>query len=507
MQQQQAARRPVKPRSLLLLALAAVSLTLLSGCYSFGRETTWLRIQNMSLAPASFTARFYALDGQLVAERTCPSNACPGLPAFAGLTISSDDIPGLPAGFLGSAVVSSDQPLAVLQGHDVERDGRFQSAGDSMVAVPSSGSRYLPVVASKDGPGRDWNGRFLIQNLSDVVTPCVTLVYSSAASDSVVLYDPYDPARPPRRLPGCPNGGFPIPTGDSIYREIETMGVARPFTGSVQVLTHTNLQGVSPAYQVALVTAGIWNEHSMDFGAYRALTDPELGTTVLLPLIERQAGGEWNTDFALQNKDPNQPATVTLTITGTAGGATVTKQNTFTVRASKLCFQDVPGADCLAAGDDLPAGFHSGRAVLTSNRPIGVVAARSSSRGDSYTDYRGIASQGANRGIFLPLVNKASFGPERTGANSWVRVQVANGGTANVTVSYFGPGLPGGVVTSRYTITGAANIVQANEAALPNGFIGSAVLTSDTPIAAIANVQTGAFAGDVDLMYTGVPNP
>jgi hypothetical protein len=461
----------------------------------------------MSLQPASFTARFYELNGRLAAEQTCPSQACPGLAPFAGVTLSSDDVPGLPGGFLGSIVVASDQPVAVLQGNDVERDGRFQSSADTMVAEASSGDRYLPVTAVHDGPARNWNGRFFIQNLSDVVTACVTLVYSSAASDAPVLYEPYNPAAPPAsRLPQCPNGGLPVPTGDSIYRQVDTMGVAEPFTGSVRVLTHTNAQGVSPAWQTTLISGGMWNESAMDFGTYRAFTEAELGTTMLLPLLERQAGGQWNTDFAIQNRDPSQPAQVTLRITGTAGGATVTKQHTFTVRASKLCFQDVPGADCLAPGDDLPAGFANGRATITSNRPVAVVVARTSSRSESYANYRGVATQVASRGVFLPLVNKNSYGPERKGANSWIRVQVANGGTANLTISYFGPGLPGGFVTSTARVTGAGNIVQAGEGVLPNGFTGSAVITSDTPIAAVVNVQAGDFAGDVDFMYTGVPN-
>jgi hypothetical protein len=495
-----------KLRFFVPLALAALTLGLLSGCYSFGRETTWLRIQNMSLQPASFTARFYELNGDLAAEQTCPSQACPGLAPFAGVTLSSDDVPGLPGGFLGSIVVASDQPVAVLQGNDVERDGRFQSSADTMVSEASSGDRYLPIMAVHDGPGHDWNGRFFIQNLSDVVTPCVTLVYSSAASDAPVLYDPYDPAfAPPSRNPQCPNGGFPVPTGDSVYRQVDTMGVPEPFTGSVRILTHANAQGVPPAWQIALISAGMWNENAMDFGTYRAVTESELGTTVLLPLIERQAGGEWSTDFAIQNRDPAQPAQVTLRITGTAGGATVTKQNTFTVRASKLCFQDVPAADCLAPGDDLPAGFSNGRASITANRPLAVVVARTSSSSDSYANYRGVGAQDTSRGVFLPLVNKNSYSAERTGANSWVRVQVANGGTANLTISYFAPGLPGGFVTSTARITGAGNIVQASEPALPNGFVGSAVITSDTPIAAVVNVQAGDFAGDVDFMYTGVP--
>jgi hypothetical protein len=42
---------------------------------------------------------------------------------------------------------------------------------------------------------------------------------------------------------------------------------------------------------------------------------------------------------------------------------------------------------------------------------------------------------------------------------------------------------------------------------LPDGFAGSAILESDRPIVALANLTTDVFVGDTDLLYNGIPLP
>jgi hypothetical protein len=107
--------------------------------------------------------------------------------------------------------------------------------------------------------------------------------------------------------------------------------------------------------------------------------------------------------------------------------------------------------------------------------------------------------------VYLPLVNKNSLsGWNRNGLLSWVRVVVPDGGAANLTVRYFGAGLPGGQTSYTIPIYRSTTLFQALEQALPEGFAGSAVLESDRPIIALGDVITGNFAGDTDLMYDGV---
>jgi hypothetical protein len=105
-------------------------------------------------------------------------------------------------------------------------------------------------------------------------------------------------------------------------------------------------------------------------------------------------------------------------------------------------------------------------------------------------------------------VNKNSpTAASRTGWSSWVRVLVADGGAANLTVRYIGQGLPGGEASYTIPIYRTTTLIQPWDGALPDGFTGSAILESDQPIVALVDVTTGNFAGDPDLMYGGVAGP
>jgi hypothetical protein len=50
-------------------------------------------------------------------------------------------------------------------------------------------------------------------------------------------------------------------------------------------------------------------------------------------------------------------------------------------------------------------------------------------------------------------------------------------------------------------------VFQYLEPFLPNGFAGTAILESDRPIVALANIYTDVFTGDSDLLYNGIPLP
>ena len=173
-----------------------------------------------------------------------------------------------------------------------------------------------------------------------------------------------------------------------------------------------------------------------------------------------------------------------------------------------MCFQDSDSANCLAPGDMLPLNFNDGVARITSDKPVGVVVTRSANTSESYVTYRGVRIDTASQHVYLPLVNKNSpTAASRTGWNSWVRVLVADGGAANLTVRYISPDLPGGEASYTIPIYRTTTLIQPWDAALPDGFTGSAVLESDQPIVALVDVTTGNFGGDPDLMYNGVAGP
>jgi hypothetical protein len=290
------------------------------------------------------------------------------------------------------------------------------------------------------------------------------------------------------------------------------MGVGQSFTGSVRIDLHTNSQGVPASRQFIAASAETWNRLFNPFSSYRGLDESELDTTILLPLVDREVGPEnqWSTHFQIENKDPSRPADVTLRFEGWDLGKPVpefvVKQNTLRVVGARMCFQSRDDfANCLAAGDRLPRNF-VGTARLTSTQPIGVIVNRGSNLIDVFTNYRGLRPADGATKVLLPVLNK-NYGPyaDRNGWNSWFRVLVADGGQANVTVRYYGLDLPGGSVSYTQTVFREFTVFQNQEPSLPSGFAGTAVLESNRPIVALANLTTDVFWGDTDLLYNGIP--
>lgn len=494
-------------RGLLLLPLAALLLLLASSCYSLHNENSWIRIQNMGSADATIDIKYLDEHGQTVFDQTCPAwGVCPYIAPGAGWTFEERQNPYLPSGFIGSAVITSDQPLAVLLAKDADGGaGYYETAGDTVALNAGSTNLYLPLVLNRDGYAQNWDSRFAVENLGST-TACATLVYTSNATDAEVHREPDAGATP---QVGCPKGGIAIAAGGTLFRSVPTMGVGPNFTGSVRVDLVQNGQGTPPSQQYIAATTDVFSSTSRHFSAYSGLTSADMGNALLLPLIERTASGEWSTDFEIMNADPSKPANVSIRFDGWDGNNQfVSKTTSFPLRSSRQCFQDSDSANCLAPGDTLPQNFHDGTAWVTSDQPVGVIVSRGSNRSDTYVSYRGLRTDSAAQRVYLPLVDKnAPTGASRTGWNSWVRVMAADGGPANLTIRYFDPSLPGGQVAYGTSMYRTATFIQAWEQGLPDGFSGSMIIESDRPIVALGNVTAGPFQGDPDLMYEGVVGP
>ena len=485
-----------------------------SGPYSFPNENSWIRVQNIGQADASVEVSYFDEQGRIAGKDTCPSVSCPPMYAGSGWTFFQRGNSGLPSGFQGSAVVSTDQPIVALLAKDVMRGGNsFSIGGDTVASGPGSHRLYLPSVPKRDGPNADWNGRFVIQNLSDTVAACVTVTYLSNATDDESAWEPFRaPASgtPSASLPGCPAGGMPLAPRGSLFRYPENMSIPDRFNGAVRIDLHRNAQGQGPERQFVSASAETWSSRTTSLGSYRGIDEGDLGTEVVLPLIDRQVGptNSYSTRFQIVNKTPTRPATITMRIDGynlAEGNQAVSKTNTFTVRGAKLCVQDRDdAANCLAAGDRLPFNF-VGTVRLSSSEPIGVVVDRVTTAGDTFTDYRGVRPQDGAKRVLLPVLNK-NYGPvgAANGWNSWFRVMVADGSTANVTVRYYGLDLPGGSISYTTTINREFTVFQYLEERLPNGFAGTAIIESDKPLVALANLFTDVFRGDPDLLYNGI---
>ena len=508
----------------LLLSAAGLSLLALSttsdepaakaiGSYSFGSENSWIRVQNVGSADAEVDLNYFSEGGQIAGTDSCPSDKCSALFPGSGWTFFQRDNASLPTGFQGSAVVSTDQPVVAILAKDVFRGSEFSIAGDTLTVGQGSHRVYLPVTGKNDGPNSDWSGRFVIQNLSDTVQACVQITYLSIQTDSEVAWEPFQlPAtgKPSSPLPGCPDGGMPLAPRGSIFRYPDTMAVPDKFTGSVRIDLIKNGADQGPDRQFISVAADSWNANLASFASYRGFDENELGNEIVLPLVDNRVGPEnsYSTRFTIVNKDPSKPATVNLRYDGydlDHGSALISRSSTFVVKGSRLCFQDSADNDCLNEGEDLPMNW-VGTARLTSSQPLAVVVDRGTYLNDGFTNYRGVRPQDAATKVLLPVLNK-NYGSIRgaNGWNSWFRVMVADGGEANVTVTYYGLDLPGGEQSYTLKVNREFTVFQHLESILPDGFAGTAIVTSDKPIVALADIYTDVFNGDPDMVYNGTP--
>jgi hypothetical protein len=89
------------------------------------------------------------------------------------------------------------------------------------------------------------------------------------------------------------------------------------------------------------------------------------------------------------------------------------------------------------------------------------------------------------------------------GWNSWLRIQVADGGSASVKVTYHGSKLAGGEASFSEVVTGVKSFDQRDDPLLPAEFEGAAVIVSDRPVAVVAGVYSDAYQGDTDAVYGG----
>ena len=446
-----------------------------------------IRVQNLGSVPAYVNVTYFDASGSVVTGDG--GGLAPG--QAANFAIGSNK--NLPAGFRGSALIESDQPVIALRRTDMKGRTADMIDGEVLAAQNSGGSLFLPLVMRNGGAFQSWESRIFIQNLSST-TACVTLTYISAETGAEVKYDPKKLTSKTRGSGSCPNGGTPLEAHATLYRDPASFGVPSGFSGAVRVDTSANSEGVAAWDQFLAASVDTWNTPFNLLTSYRGLTRDELSTRVLLPLVERQIGpdGSYGTRFQIVSQD-RKSVNVTLHLEGIDGGGNrVSKDSTFSFTGAKQCEQSADDeANCLESGDTLPAGF-SGYARLTASAPVGIVVQRGSYFGGSGS-YRAMPEQEGSARVALPAVND----------RSWIRILAVDGGTVGVRIRYTGPQLPGGQQTQTVTVRGAGTVFQG-DAGLPAGFDGAAIIEADRPIVALGAFDYGG-AGDRGLLYDASP--
>lgn len=468
---------------------------------ALGDESTSFWVQNTGSDVARFMVDYYKADGTRVAQETIPD-----VPAGASVGFHQDSQENLPEGFSGSAVVTSDQSIRTIILKQIEKgDGVLSVGGDDGVTRGFS-TLYLPLIYSRYGPDGGWNTRLILQNVSSGTTACVRMTYRDTAGQVALV----EPGAGGQLLPQCPKGGLLVAAGSVLERDHAEMEGSLPanFQGSLVVELVTSDEESLVDTQILAATVDIYHAQGASLATYKGLGwSPEegagdLSTRVYLPFVQKNfgLGGGWNTRFFVSPVDPAVPANLTLVYCcdSRLPGAGGSLEQKLTVSAW--------AAVDLAQEAGLPDGF-DGAVSIASDEALAVVATHGWVLGgiDTFTAYAAVPQAEASTAVWVPLVYrdfgyKGPTGSAR-GWNSWLRIQVADGGAATLRVTYHGTALEGEAVSFSQTVTGVQSFVQRDDPLLPAEFEGAAAIVSDKPIAVVAGVFSDAYQGDTDAVF------
>lgn len=469
------------------------------------KENTSVIVQNDGSAPATIAMDVYTPAGVLIPSASkIETNVPPGGTRTFAQAINT----GLTPGFRGVGVLSSDQPINALLVRDIEENNSGRKAYSVHNAYGSGGNKVaLPYIANN--AGGVYQTRFAIAN-TGTATACVSIAYAfdggGNANDA------------PTGQGGC-STGYAVPVGGQVafgpatVAAEATTAMPSATAGKIMSATVTSTGAQVTVAVDAYVTSSERKLASYDgfISGDAASTTDDLGTSIAMPLALKLGG--FYTQYLFAN--PNATA-ATLTIKYV--GSTGTYDVPLTVPANGTNSHGV-----YSTGSPVPEGF-VGAATITSTQPIAAVMfrAKMTSAGsyvdeDLYTAVNGIPADRAGKTAKFPLIfRRIGAGGGLSGYNTWVSVAVADGSTANVTITTVTDqtSSAGCSAANSYTATKAVtgsfvfyqNLDTVSENGLnanPTCLWGGMTIASDKPIIAIANVTNDIFPGDNDGLYNG----
>ena len=438
---------------LLLLAFpVSVAFAGIGGPYTVG-----IQIANMSSsATANINMSFYDQSGAQVAS---PSDTIPASGSKTYFPLSA-----VPAGFNGSLVVSSDQPVAAIANvltTDYVGGAAYSSFSSGAMTVT------LPNI-NKNNYGLDtW---FNVQNIG------------SADATVKVAYAPGS----------CTAQQVVKPNSSKTFDQSVDTCLANGFVGAATVTSNQPI--VATAMQIQRTGKQVI--------AYRGFTSAS--TTLVMPQVSSNV---YKSGTGIQIQNTGGTATnVTLTYTPSTGypGASCTETKTINAGASTTFgFPQLPsgcGTSGTGVSDSVNGGF-IGSAKVTGNSAnmplVGIVnqITRGATSGDAY---QAINPANATANVILPNINDRNYG-------LFTGIAVANVGSQQTHI--------------RCTFSNSTYVVEADVAPgasltdvqlnkIANGYVGSATCTAtggDTKIAGIGQqVKSGAVStSDALFVYDG----
>jgi len=463
-----------------------------------GDENSWIRIQNVGGVAASVDIQFYDLQGNAAGADACPkSGACSAISPGSGWSFFQQGYAGLPAGYRGSAYVTSTQPFVAILARDVFQGNTFKISGDTLPVGAGGNTHYLPWVANN----ASYVSRISVENTSEDHSACVQITYYRDGSTAAAGTDPASASAE------CPQGGQLVRARGTLLRNETNIPVANLDGAAVVRLLPTASGSASSATALSVIV-DTRARSGAGLATSRAIGEAELSRVVVLPMIDRNYsdnGSNRTTRFRILNGTPGAPNEVTLLYEGVDGsGNEIEVEHKLTVNGVLTCDQRLDTAGgCVPGNQPLPATF-TGSVRIQASQPIAVVTQRLGADG-SFADYRGFSAEEASREVVAPVLNK-NYGPfgGNSGWNSSFRVTTFDGSTANVRVIYYSRQFPNGLFAQPVSVQRQRTFRQADQTQLPDAWVGSAIIIADRPVVVAVNLESDVFSGDPSMLYSGV---
>ena len=396
--------------------------------------TTVIQAQNEGASSASQVSLIvYDQSGKVVVNKPYTAPFAPN-----GDWVINVGSLNLPQGFVGTALLQSDQPLAIISTATSKGGNVYNQSVEGYSAAEVGSKLYAPLMLKNAG---GVNSNLSITNLAPCAK-CKTTVTISLYDQSGKLY-----ASGSKAL--APHGELLVGIND--------------FSST---LNSSNLNAVitsSPAQPLgATVFATTANGRTFSFNAISAGD-----TSITSPLVENAVNGQ-TTSLTVQNTTA-APAHVTIAYRDTSGNVQVTQNLTLAAHGS---------ASQSAANVGLASGF-TGSALITSDQKVTVVSLLSDSSG-SQSAFNVVRSQDYT--LFTSVYEPQLY---NTVAGVTSAVTVTNTGTTATTaqIQYFTyNGNSIGSTPTAPLAPGASYTFNQGDASsgLPAGFVGAAYVSSST---------------------------
>jgi hypothetical protein len=438
-------------RLLLVAALVAVlAIPMMASAQSGGPYTSGFQLQNLSGSTANISISYYNQNGTSGGGPVADTINANSSKTYFPLT-------AVASGFNGSAVVSSDQPLAAITNvltSDMLGGASYSGATAGATTV------NLPLIMKQNFNYSTW---FNIQNAG------------SSAADITVAFS---------GQPTCNQTATIQPGAAATFDQLTHSCLPAGYVGAATV---TNASTNQPLVAVVMeILSG-----GKSLLAYNGFTSAEASNTPVMPLVSTGWFGSF-TGIQIQNTG-GSATDVTVSYTPSAGfpGAACTDTKNIPANSSVSFF--VPAGTCGASfvGAAKVSANTASQALVAIVNQINTGNATSSA-------YAGINPGQGSSNVSLPLIMDRNFG-------YFTGIAVANVGASatDINCTFTGTGY---TASATGVAPGAAlTNVQLNQIA--SGYVGSATCTAtggDAKIAGIVNeLATGASSDDKMLTYNG----